>query len=367
VLHRGEVLPALAPEASGAASPISVAASGPGLNPSASERSRRAMAACLSLLLHCASLGLVLLWRPVGHSGTLERPIEAISVSIVDSSVLESRDPDDRVATAAQPAAVAAQSGEPDPAEQQTPEALRSGDEGRAAERRSEAAMPPGPTGDARGPLEAATEREAQASPGPHVLPEQPAPVQVPDPVPLAPYDLMSVVLDAAERDRQSSGNQRQHRESREAPANILEGKSRRASAEDDPPVRMEEPAASQRQDDRRHRWHARKGGAESRSSEGVAKSSGRVAASQGDIAGYAALVRARVAAHKPSGSGVKGTVTIRFGVSRSGAVSFAAIASSSGNPALDRAALSAVHQAAPFPSPPNGAAVSFAVPFTFQ
>jgi hypothetical protein len=114
---------------------------------------------------------LVLLWRPVDHSGALERPTEAISVSIVDSSVLESRDPDDRVETAAQPASVAAQSGEPDPAEQQTPEALQPGDEGRAAERRSEAAMPPGPTGDERGPVEAATEHEAQASPGPPAVP----------------------------------------------------------------------------------------------------------------------------------------------------------------------------------------------------
>jgi protein TonB len=88
------------------------------------------------------------------------------------------------------------------------------------------------------------------------------------------------------------------------------------------------------------------------------------VAASPGDTAGYSARVRARVASNRPSGSGARGTVTIAFRVSASGAIVSASIAGSSGDAAFDRAALAAVRSAGPFGPTPTGAGLSFNVPF---
>lgn len=93
----------------------------------------------------------------------------------------------------------------------------------------------------------------------------------------------------------------------------------------------------------------------------------GRAAASAGSIAGYAARVRARVFSNRPSGGGAHGVATVSFAVSRSGGLSYVHLARSSGNAALDRAALSAVRRAAPFPPPPGGTAPRFSIPFTFR
>lgn len=93
----------------------------------------------------------------------------------------------------------------------------------------------------------------------------------------------------------------------------------------------------------------------------------GRASASQGDILSYAALVRARVAANRPSGSGQNGTVVVSFGISSSGGITHVSISRSSGSATLDNAARSAVRSAGPFPPPPNGAGRSFSVPFHFQ
>lgn len=110
-----------------------------------------------------------------------------------------------------------------------------------------------------------------------------------------------------------------------------------------------------------------KKGGASSRAARGSTSSSGRVSASTGSAINYAALVRARVAARKPAGGGRRGTVVIAFGVTRSGGMSFASIARSSGDPGLDRSVLSAVRGAGPFPAPPPGAGLRFAIPFYFR
>jgi protein TonB len=80
--------------------------------------------------------------------------------------------------------------------------------------------------------------------------------------------------------------------------------------------------------------------------------------------------VRAQVARNKPSGTGHRGTALVSFGVSSSGGLSYARLARSSGNAALDRAALAAVRRAAPFGPPPGGAApgqLRFSVPFYFR
>jgi TonB family protein len=84
----------------------------------------------------------------------------------------------------------------------------------------------------------------------------------------------------------------------------------------------------------------------------------------------YAARVRAKVARHKPSGRGHRGIARVAFGVSGSGRLRYARLAKSSGNSALDRAAVSAVRRAAPFGAPPAGASAAqlrFTIPFYFR
>jgi protein TonB len=111
-------------------------------------------------------------------------------------------------------------------------------------------------------------------------------------------------------------------------------------------------------------------GGTTSRAQAAGAKSSGRVSASRGSVISYAAQVRAKVARNKPPGNGHRGVAQVSFGVSPSGGLSFARLARSSGSPALDRAALGAVHRAAPFGAPPAGASAAqlrFSIPFYFR
>lgn len=109
------------------------------------------------------------------------------------------------------------------------------------------------------------------------------------------------------------------------------------------------------------------KGGPRSRAARGSASSSGRISASSGSALNYAATVRARVAGRKPPGHGRRGIVVVSFGVTRSGGLSYASVARSSGNPGLDSSVLSAVRSAAPFPTPPAGAQLRFAMPFYFR
>lgn len=95
--------------------------------------------------------------------------------------------------------------------------------------------------------------------------------------------------------------------------------------------------------------------------------SKAKVSASRGDVAGYAAKVRARVASRRPAGNGARGTVVVSFAVSGSGGLLGARIASSSGDSRLDSAALRAVSGAGPFPPTPSGARISFSVPFHYR
>lgn len=110
-----------------------------------------------------------------------------------------------------------------------------------------------------------------------------------------------------------------------------------------------------------------KKGGASSRAAKGSSAAKGKVSASTGSTINYAAIVRAKVAARKPAGGGRRGAVVVAFGVSRSGGMSFASISRSSGDPVLDRSVLAAVRSAGPFPTPPPGAGLRFAIPFHFK
>lgn len=115
-------------------------------------------------------------------------------------------------------------------------------------------------------------------------------------------------------------------------------------------------------------RENSTKGGVTSKASAAAKSGSGRVSASTGDILGYAALLRARVASNKPSSGGHQGTAVVTFGVSSSGGVTYVRLRNSSGNAALDQAALAAVRRAAPFPPPPAGSSSrAFVVPIHFR
>ncbi len=89
--------------------------------------------------------------------------------------------------------------------------------------------------------------------------------------------------------------------------------------------------------------------------------------------AGWGAAIRARIERRKayPAAAGrVSGRVTVQLSVSPTGALLDLAVASSSGNAALDGAALKAVTSAGRFPKAPaglTGASYSFTLPISFD
>ena len=114
----------------------------------------------------------------------------------------------------------------------------------------------------------------------------------------------------------------------------------------------------------------SKKGGAQARGKTSKKRSGGQASASAGSVRNYAARVRAKVARNRPRGVRARGTAVVSFGVSRSGGLRYARLSRSSGNGALDSAALSAVRRASPFPTPPRGASLrqlSFRIPFHFN
>jgi len=95
----------------------------------------------------------------------------------------------------------------------------------------------------------------------------------------------------------------------------------------------------------------------------------GSSAATAGAIASYGARVRARILSNRPAAYGA-GRVVITFAITSGGGLHYARLARSSGNAALDRAAIAAVRRAAPFPPPPAGSSppqLTFSIPFSFR
>ncbi|HEX2842286.1 TonB family protein [Hyphomicrobium sp.] len=104
--------------------------------------------------------------------------------------------------------------------------------------------------------------------------------------------------------------------------------------------------------------------------SAGAKAKAAPVSASTGSVLNYASRVRAKVSGHVPRSGAGKGTVVISFAVTKSGGLSGARVSRSSGNAAIDRAALAGVRASAPFPPPPAGASPSqlrFSVAFQFR
>lgn len=96
----------------------------------------------------------------------------------------------------------------------------------------------------------------------------------------------------------------------------------------------------------------------------------GARAASAGSVRSYGLVVRARILANRPGGTGGHGRAVISFGLSPSGGLRYASVARSSGNRNLDARALRAVRRSAPFPRPPQGATMGqlrFSIAFSFN
>jgi protein TonB len=106
----------------------------------------------------------------------------------------------------------------------------------------------------------------------------------------------------------------------------------------------------------------ARTGGA-TRGEPGASGGAGGAAASAAAAAGYPDLVRRQIARQRPPRLASRGTARVSFTVSGSGGLAALGLAASSGNAALDRAALDLVRRAAPFPPPPSGARRNFTIP----
>ena len=84
----------------------------------------------------------------------------------------------------------------------------------------------------------------------------------------------------------------------------------------------------------------------------------------------YLARVMAQLHRAKPAGSGQQGRAVVRFAIQRSGAAGGVSLAASSGNAAIDQAALSMVRRAAPFPPLPaeyGPAPMALTVPIAFR
>ncbi|QCO18845.1 energy transducer TonB (plasmid) [Azospirillum brasilense] len=94
------------------------------------------------------------------------------------------------------------------------------------------------------------------------------------------------------------------------------------------------------------------------------------VSASRGAVVDYGAQVWAWIGRHKPEKVVGGGQATVKLTLGTAGEVLDAAILTSSGDEALDRAALAAVRRASPFPAPPPGLTAEdrvFSVPFLFR
>jgi len=81
----------------------------------------------------------------------------------------------------------------------------------------------------------------------------------------------------------------------------------------------------------------------------------------------YATRVFQALGRHTPRSVGTRGSVTMSFTIGANGALRSARISRSSGKAQLDRAALSIVRRAAPFPRPPRGGQPGYTITINFR
>lgn len=102
---------------------------------------------------------------------------------------------------------------------------------------------------------------------------------------------------------------------------------------------------------------------------DAVPAASTRPAIHQEPDPAYVRLLWTRINAHRPRGGDLVGSAVVSFALDREGKLISAGVSQSSGLLLLDRAALRAVRQAAPFPPPPQkgeGVALGFSVTVNF-
>ena len=86
-------------------------------------------------------------------------------------------------------------------------------------------------------------------------------------------------------------------------------------------------------------------------------------AAGNADASNYAGLVQRKISRTRQRQVAGRGQVVVSFTVSASGGASGISIASSSGNPNVDAAAMDHIRRSSPFPAPPAGAQTRFQIP----
>ena len=138
------------------------------------------------------------------------------------------------------------------------------------------------------------------------------------------------------------------------------------------PKPRAERPKAAAKPPAQAGQKAAGSGGGAQAGQSGKAQAATLSRAQADDLkAGWGAAIRARVERRKrhPAGA-ASGTVTVRLVVTAAGALTGVSVAKSSGNPALDAAAVAAVQGAGAFPPAPAGlpgGSHSFTLPMRFQ
>jgi protein TonB len=328
------------------------------------------LCASLSLLLHGTALAAMLM---IVHShtklGAISIPSQAISVEIVSSQVLESMH---QTATDTE----AAEAAESNKAGEEPSEASKKVTKAEPPEKEpiEEAAQDSGKIASAETEIKEAAPQKSNETGRqmPKPLTDEPAPIvmQPPPVTEQRPSESdgekeTARAHEMAEQARKEAQRQQERieREARGRRQRELEEERRRAERKREAERREEERKEQQRK-------RVDKGGATSKGATAAQKQSSRASASAGSIVTYGSQVRARVANHKPSGAGERGTAMVAFRITSSGGLSYASISRSSGSAVLDRLAIAAVRGAAPFPQPPAGASPSqlhFTIPFHFQ
>jgi protein TonB len=280
-------------------------------------------AALFSAGLHAAAFAACLTWSKPPSLGAVELSMDVVSIELAPSPVLEAQPKIEPQEPAPSTASVAPTEG--------------NAEADAEPERAREAPQPEEPKPEP--PVEPPKVKTEPAAPAP----EEPKQAET-EPEAAVPQEPQQAVADAEA-----------------LPAGPMKEKEKQPQVEPPakPDPKQEEAKREPREEEekpKRETRRTRKGGVTSRARSGKGSGSSRASASAGSILRYASYVRARVARNKPSGSGLRGTAAIAFGVTRSGGLAYARIRRSSGSAVLDRLALGAVRGAAPFPRPPAGA-----------
>ncbi|MEZ5909546.1 MAG: TonB family protein [Hyphomicrobiaceae bacterium] len=118
-------------------------------------------------------------------------------------------------------------------------------------------------------------------------------------------------------------------------------------------------------------RKETRAGGVQARGkAPGKAAAPARAGASAGALNAYALRVRAAIARNRPAGRGARGRIVVTFAIGPSGGLRFARVTRSSGDGTLDQRGLAAVRRSAPFPRPPAAATprqLTYVIPIEFK